>query len=206
WATTHSPTSAASSSARPTRRSFALVWQSCAAERTSGQWSQARTATSRSSRRPTRSRFVPTGSGQKTSLSSPTSSMPTARCSSRRLSIPSSISSGSPVSCSSPARSSRSGPTRASNDAWPGASPRKERSRAPEMEIVAVLLAVLLAVAAVAFVARPFLAEPEAEDDRLGGLTPAEQERLQLLERRDRALGALKELEVHQPTGQLAHA
>ena len=50
-----------------------------AAGRTSGRWSQARTATSRSSRRPTRSRFVPTGCGQKTSSSSPTSSMPTAR-------------------------------------------------------------------------------------------------------------------------------
>ena len=42
------------------------------------------------------------------------------------------------------------------------------------MEVFAALLAVLLAVSAVVFVARPFLAEPEAEDDRLGGLTPAE--------------------------------
>ena len=71
------------------------------------------------------------------------------------------------------------------------------------MEVFAALLAVLLAVAAVAFVARPFLAEPEAEDDRLGGLTPAEQERLQLLERRDRALGALKELEFDHRTGKV---
>ena len=74
------------------------------------------------------------------------------------------------------------------------------------MEILAALLAVLLAVAAVAFVARPFLAEPEAEDDRLDGLTPAEQERLQLLERRDRALGALKELEFDHRTGKIADA
>ena len=74
------------------------------------------------------------------------------------------------------------------------------------MEILAALLAVLLAVAAVAFVARPFLAEPDAEDDRLGGLTPAEQERLQLLERRDRALGALKELEFDHRTGKIADA
>ena len=71
------------------------------------------------------------------------------------------------------------------------------------METLAVLLAVLLAVAAVAFVARPFLAEPEAHDDRLGGLTPAEQERLRLLERRDRALAALKELEFDHRTGKV---
>ena len=74
------------------------------------------------------------------------------------------------------------------------------------MEVLAAVLAVLLAVAAVAFVARPFLAEPEAEDDRLGGLTPAEQERLQLIERRDRALGALKELEFDHRTGKIADA
>jgi hypothetical protein len=74
------------------------------------------------------------------------------------------------------------------------------------MEILAAVLAVVLAVAAVAFVARPFLAEPEAEDDRLGGLTPAEQERLELLERRDQARGALKELEFDHRTGKLADA
>jgi hypothetical protein len=74
------------------------------------------------------------------------------------------------------------------------------------VETVAVLLAVLLAVAAVAFVARPFLAEPEPEDDRLGGLTAAEQERLRLLERRDRALAALKELEFDHRTGKVADA
>ena len=74
------------------------------------------------------------------------------------------------------------------------------------MEILAALLAILLAVAAVAFVARPFLEEPDAEDDSLGRLTPAEQERLQLLERRDRALGALKELEFDHRTGKIADA
>ena len=64
--------------------------------------------------------------------------------------------------------------------------------------------AALLALAAVAFVARPFLDEPEADDDRLAGLTPAEQERLQLLERRDRALAALKELEFDHRTDKIA--
>jgi hypothetical protein len=88
----------------------------------------------------------------------------------------------------------------------PGASPRRERSRAPDLQTLAALLAVLLAVGAVAFVARPFLAEPEPEDDRINGLTPAEQERLRLLERRDRALAALKELEFDHRTGKVADA
>ena len=74
------------------------------------------------------------------------------------------------------------------------------------MEILALALAALFAVACVAFVARPFLAEPGAADDRLAGRTPAEQERLELLERRDRALGALKELEFDHRTGKIADA
>lgn len=74
------------------------------------------------------------------------------------------------------------------------------------MEVVAVLLAGLLAVACVAFVARPFLAEPEAVDDRLGEASPAERERLRLLEERDRALAALKELEFDHRTGKVANA
>jgi hypothetical protein len=74
------------------------------------------------------------------------------------------------------------------------------------VETLAALLAVLVAVAAVAFVARPFLSEPEPEDDRLGGLSPADMERLQLLERRDRALAALKELEFDHRTGKIADA
>jgi hypothetical protein len=72
------------------------------------------------------------------------------------------------------------------------------------MDVLAVALGALLAVAAVAFVARPFLAEPDVADDRLAGLTSAEQERLELLERRDRALGALKELEFDHRTGKIA--
>ncbi|HEY7003588.1 MAG TPA: hypothetical protein VH281_04850 [Gaiellaceae bacterium] len=74
------------------------------------------------------------------------------------------------------------------------------------MEIVAAVLATLLAVACVTFVARPFLAEPEALDDRLASLTPAEEARLQLLERRDRALAALKELEFDHRTGKIGDA
>jgi hypothetical protein len=72
------------------------------------------------------------------------------------------------------------------------------------MEVVAVVLAALLAVACVAFVARPFLVEPEPVDDRLSQLTPHEHERLRLVEQRDRALAALKELEFDHRTGKIA--
>jgi hypothetical protein len=72
------------------------------------------------------------------------------------------------------------------------------------MELVAVVLAALLAVACVAFVARPFLSEPEAVDDRLADASPAERERLRLLEDRDRALAALKELEFDHRTGKVS--
>ena len=71
---------------------------------------------------------------------------------------------------------------------------------------LALALGAVLALLAVAFVARPFLAEPEADDDRLAGLTSAEQGRLGLLEQRDRALGALKELEFDHRTGKIADA
>jgi hypothetical protein len=74
------------------------------------------------------------------------------------------------------------------------------------MEIVALALAALFAVSCVAFVARPFLSEPEAADDRLAALTPADQERLRLIEQRDRALAALKELEFDHRTGKIADA
>ena len=72
------------------------------------------------------------------------------------------------------------------------------------MDVVAVVLAALLAVACVAFVARPFLAEPEAVDDRLAALSPAQQGRLRIIEERDRALAALKELEFDHRTGKIA--
>jgi hypothetical protein len=74
------------------------------------------------------------------------------------------------------------------------------------MGIIALLLAACLAIACVAFVARPFLVEPEAADDRLAGLTPAEQERLRFVEQRDRALAALKELEFDHRTGKISDA
>jgi hypothetical protein len=71
------------------------------------------------------------------------------------------------------------------------------------MTTAAVVLAALLAVAAVIWVARPLLArdgsDVAAEDE-------AARERLRLLEVRDRALAALKELEFDHRTGKISDA
>jgi hypothetical protein len=66
---------------------------------------------------------------------------------------------------------------------------------------IALVLAALLAVGCVVFVALPFLREPEPESDVLGDLDPSEHARLALFEARDRALAALKELEFDHRTG-----
>jgi len=63
------------------------------------------------------------------------------------------------------------------------------------------VLAAGLAVACVVAVALPFLREPEPESDVLDELDPEERKRLELLEARDRALAALKELEFDHRTG-----
>jgi hypothetical protein len=68
---------------------------------------------------------------------------------------------------------------------------------------VALVLGVALAVAAVLVVALPFLREPVAGDDRLDATTVDESRYLALVEDRDRALGALKELEFDHRTGKL---
>jgi hypothetical protein len=69
---------------------------------------------------------------------------------------------------------------------------------------VALALAALLAVVAVAFVARPFVREPEPVSDRLDELSEPERRRLELVEERDRALEALKELEFDHRTGKVS--
>ena len=66
---------------------------------------------------------------------------------------------------------------------------------------LALVLAATLAVACVVVVALPFLREPEPESDSLDELAEDEVRRLELLEARDRALGALKELEFDHRTG-----
>jgi hypothetical protein len=68
---------------------------------------------------------------------------------------------------------------------------------------LALVLGAAIAAAAVLFVALPFLREPQTADDRLDAPTEAEGQRLQLIEERDRALGALKELEFDHRTGKL---
>ena len=69
---------------------------------------------------------------------------------------------------------------------------------------LALVLAALLAVCLVLYVARPFLREPETADDALE--TPGEEElrRLELAEERDRALQALRELEFDHRTGKVS--
>jgi hypothetical protein len=72
------------------------------------------------------------------------------------------------------------------------------------VETLALVLAALFVAACVVFVARPFLRDPDAAGDRLAGPGPAERERLRLLEERDRALAALKELEFDHRTGKIS--
>jgi hypothetical protein len=66
---------------------------------------------------------------------------------------------------------------------------------------LALVLAATLAVACVVAVALPFIREPEPESDDLDHLDEGERLRLDLLEERDRALSALKELEFEHRTG-----
>jgi hypothetical protein len=66
---------------------------------------------------------------------------------------------------------------------------------------LALVLAATLAVACVVAVALPFLREPEPESDELVELDDEEARRLELLEARDRALAALRELEFDHRTG-----
>jgi hypothetical protein len=68
---------------------------------------------------------------------------------------------------------------------------------------LALVLGVLLAVAVVVLVAWPFLREPVPDDDRLDAPGEAEERRFALLEARDRALAALKELEFDHRTGKV---
>ena len=72
------------------------------------------------------------------------------------------------------------------------------------MTTLALVLGALVAMAAVFVVARPFLREPAAKDDRLETRGELEQRRLALAEERDRALAALKELEFDHRTGKVS--
>jgi hypothetical protein len=63
-----------------------------------------------------------------------------------------------------------------------------------------LVLGALLAVLAVRFVARPVVRDPAPASDRLNEPGELERRRLELVEERDRALAALKELEFDHRT------
>jgi hypothetical protein len=69
---------------------------------------------------------------------------------------------------------------------------------------LALVLSALLAVVCVVAVALPFLRDPEPESDSLDELDEDEKRRLELVEARDRALAALKELEFEHRTGTIS--
>ena len=69
---------------------------------------------------------------------------------------------------------------------------------------LALALAAILAVVCVIAVALPFLREPEPDSDSLVELDEQDRRRLELLEARDRALAALKELEFDHRTGTIS--
>lgn len=72
------------------------------------------------------------------------------------------------------------------------------------MTELAFALGAVLAVACVLYVARPFLREPKPRADRLAELDELERRRVALIEERDRALDALRELEFDHRTGKLS--
>jgi hypothetical protein len=68
----------------------------------------------------------------------------------------------------------------------------------------ALVLGALLAAACVVLVALPYLREPAPERDALDEPGELERRRLELAEARDRALAALKELELDHRTGKVS--
>ena len=70
---------------------------------------------------------------------------------------------------------------------------------------IALLLGALLAAACVVLVALPYLREPTADRDVLEEPSELDRRRLELAETRDRALAALKELELDHRTGKVSN-
>ena len=90
---------------------------------------------------------------------------------------------------------------------WPDAREQRrlavrygDATRPRRLVSVALVLGALLAAACVVLVALPYLREPAPERDALDDLGELEQRQLELAEVRDRALGALKELEFDHRT------
>jgi len=71
---------------------------------------------------------------------------------------------------------------------------------------VALVLGALLAAACVVLVALPYLREPQADRDVLEEPSELDRRRLELAETRDRALAALKELELDHRAGKISDA
>ena len=71
------------------------------------------------------------------------------------------------------------------------------------MSSLALVLGLVLAAGAVVLVALPFLRDPAPADDRLDAPSEADDYRTALVEERDRALAALKELEFDHRTGKI---
>jgi hypothetical protein len=69
---------------------------------------------------------------------------------------------------------------------------------------LALVFAALLTVVCVVGVALPFLREPSPRSDVLDEPDPLRRRQLELAERRDRALAALKELEFDHRTGKVS--
>ncbi|HXR12579.1 MAG TPA: hypothetical protein VN770_09805 [Gaiellaceae bacterium] len=72
------------------------------------------------------------------------------------------------------------------------------------MTSLALALGAVLAVLVVLAVARPFLREPAPASDVLAAPSELERRTLTLVEERDRALAALKELEFDHRTGKIS--
>ena len=72
------------------------------------------------------------------------------------------------------------------------------------MTALALVLGAMLAAACVVVVALPYLREPSPERDALDEPGELERRRLELAEVRDRALAALKELELDHRTGRIS--
>jgi hypothetical protein len=68
----------------------------------------------------------------------------------------------------------------------------------------ALIVAAALAILCVLYVARPFLREPAARSDVLMQPDELDRRRLALIEERDRAADALRELEFDHRTGKLS--
>jgi len=68
----------------------------------------------------------------------------------------------------------------------------------------ALVLGALLAAACVVLVALPYLREPQTDRDVLDEPSEVDRRRLELAETRDRALAALKELELDHRTGKVS--